>query len=99
APKPSKVSNDRINTFVDEWRYARALSVTRYHGEPAVGQIVIRYRGLGGHKPPHLKVLTIGILATRPELVLLRRDQGLEYHFPEEIGRRLLHLSPDAGTP
>ncbi|MHB8254218.1 MAG: DUF4340 domain-containing protein, partial [Acidiferrobacter sp.] len=42
APKPSKVSNDRINTFVDEWRYARALSVTRYHGEPAVGQIVIR---------------------------------------------------------
>lgn len=99
APKPSKVSNDRINTFVDEWRYARALTVTRYHERPAIGRIVIHYRTQKTKQPPRVHTLVIEILATQPELILLRRDQGLEYHFPQEIGRRLLHLSPDAGTP
>ena len=98
-PKIARLSNDRINTFVDEWRYARALSVTRYHGQAAVGRIVIRYRTQGVAKPSRPRTLTIDILATQPELVLARPDQGLEYHFPAEIGRRLLHLGPDARTP
>ena len=98
-PKIAGVSNDRINTFVDEWRYARALSVTRYHGQAARGRIIIRYRTQGSKRPGHPRALTIDILATRPELVLARQDQGLEYHFPEEIGRRLLRLGPNARTP
>ncbi len=98
-PKIARISNDRINTFVEEWRYARALSVTRYHGQTALGRIVIRYRTQGAKKPGRLRALTFDILATQPELVLARQDQGLAYHFPEEIGQRLLHLGPDARTP
>lgn len=101
APQPRRISNDHINTFVDEWRYARALSVTRYHGGRPIGQIVIQYEGAGsqkaGHKP-RSRNLIIDILATQPELVLLRPDQKLEYHFPTEVGRHLLHLSHRART-
>lgn len=98
-PKIAHVSNDRINTFVAEWRYARALSVTRYRGQTAVGRVLIRYRAQGPNTAGRPRTLTIDILATQPELVLARPDQGLAYHFPEEIGRRLLHLGPDARTP
>lgn len=96
-PKPVKVSNDRINAFVDGWRYARALSVTRYHGQRPIGRIVIDYRLAKAHKLL-IRRLIVDILSTSPELVLLRPDQGLEYHFPAEIGQRLLHLSAHAGT-
>ncbi len=99
TPTPAHVSNDRINAFVDAWRYARALAVTRYHGTPPIGRIVIHYDRQGPKKaaPPH--ALVIDILATHPELVLLRPDQGLEYHFPQQVGQHLLTLATHAGTP
>jgi len=103
-PKPTKVSNDQINTFVDEWRYARALAVTPYQNQPVIGRITIHYRTESHHAQSapgaaHIHTLTIDIAATQPELVLVRRDQGLAYHFPKEIGQHLLHLDSDAGTP
>ncbi|WP_297364863.1 hypothetical protein [Acidiferrobacter sp.] len=98
APSPAQVSNDHINGFVDAWRYARALSVTRYHGAAAVGRVVIHYHERGSSKSQTPHTLVIDILATHPELVLLRPDQGLEYHFPEEIGKRLLAIGPGART-
>ncbi len=90
-PLPQHTSNDRITTFVDEWRYARALSVDRYHGEPVQAHILIRYRVRGNHKGP-VRSLTLGILERRPELALVRDDNGLVYHFPAETGERLLSL-------
>lgn len=87
------VSNDRINTFVDEWRYARALAVTRYHGAIARGRILIEYKQPMAGGKRQLKTLTIDILATTPELILYRPSEGLEYHFPAEIGKRLLHIT------
>ncbi len=98
TPSPAGVSNDRINGFVDAWRYARALSVTRYHGAPVAGRILIHYHERGATKTRARHTLVIDILATRPELVLLRPDQGLEYHFPQEIGERLLAIGPGART-
>ncbi len=38
------------------------------------------------------KRLRIGILERVPEVVLLRADERLEYHFPQEMGKRLLNL-------
>ncbi|MHB1566367.1 MAG: hypothetical protein ACYCXG_06580 [Acidiferrobacter sp.] len=93
SPPMAHVSNDRINTFVDEWRYARALAVTRYHGQPAIGLVTIRYHRRAAGDGPRLHTLTLDILARRPELVLFRPDEGLEYHFPAEIGQRLLRLT------
>ncbi|MHB1511673.1 MAG: hypothetical protein ACYCTF_10365 [Acidiferrobacter sp.] len=99
TPTPARVSNDRINAFVDAWRYARALAVTRYHGTPPIGRIVIHYNERGPKKVAARHALVIDILAKQPELVLLRPDQGLEYHFPQEVGQRLLALAAHAGTP
>ncbi|WP_298135427.1 hypothetical protein [Acidiferrobacter sp.] len=99
APSEAHISNDRINGFVDAWRYARALSVSRYHGAPVVGRVVIAYHTRGAHKVRVAHTLAIDILARHPELVLLRPDQGLEYHFPQEIGKRLLAIGPRARTP
>ena len=98
TPSPAGVSNDRINGFVDAWRYARALSVSRYHGAPVVGRVVVHYHERGTAKTQARHTLVIDILATHPEFVLLRPDQGLEYHFPQEIGERLLAIGPGART-
>lgn len=98
TPTPAQVSNDRINGFVDAWRYARALSVSRYHGAPVIARVVIHYHERGQSKALSRHTLVIDILATHPELILLRPDQGLEYHFPQEIGERLLAIGPGART-
>jgi len=102
TPMPARLSNDRINTFVEGWRYARALSVSRYHHHRLpIGRVIIRYRMASHKKPlakPVIKTLDVDILTTRPELILLRPDQGLLYHFPAEIGKHLLHLNARAGT-
>jgi hypothetical protein len=35
-------------------------------------------------------------VARRPELVLRRLDEKLDYHFPAETANRLLELKPEA---
>jgi hypothetical protein len=34
--------------------------------------------------------LALGILQREPELVLLRADEGIQYHFFADVGKRLL---------
>ncbi len=90
TPANQELSSDRINTLVDEWRHAQALSVSKYSGKPVLEHAIIRF---SADSP--LKELDIGILAHKPEFILYRADEGLEYHFPEDVGRRLLELKPD----
>ena len=91
-PEDPNLSNDRINAFVEEWRQARALNVRRYSGRPVREQIRLGLGVDGGD------TLTLGVLAREPELVLYRADEGLEYHFPQSTGRRLLELRDDGGS-
>lgn len=88
-PADENLSGDRINDFVREWQHASALDVDRYSGRPVVGRIDIAFAGEGDKTQP----LRLGILAYQPEFVLVRHDEGLEYRFPEETGKRLLNLS------
>lgn len=41
------------------------------------------------------ETLTLEIVSYKPTFVLRRRDEKLEYHFPEEIGKRLLDIGND----
>ncbi|MHB1950892.1 MAG: DUF4340 domain-containing protein [Acidiferrobacteraceae bacterium] len=92
-PPQPHLSTDAINSFVDEWRYARALSVNRYHDKPVTGRVLVTYVP-GNAKPSgSAHVMTIDILERKPELVLYRPDEGLDYHFPAQMGRHLLNLS------
>jgi hypothetical protein len=90
TPEIKQLASDRINRFVDEWRYARALSVTAYAGKAAAEQVVITV----AHDPKP-SAIRLGVLERKPELVLVRYDEKLEYHFPAETGQNLMRLQPD----
>ena len=89
-PANRELSSDRINTFVEEWRHAQALSVAPYSGKPVHEHLRIRFTAASP-----LKELELGILARQPELILNRKDEGLEYRFPQDVGARLLQLKPE----
>jgi len=86
-PHDTKISVDDLNDFVAQWQNARALSVEKLSRMQAAAQIELVFDN--GGKPAALK---LEILAHKPEFILARRDEGLEYHFPEDVGRRLLNL-------
>jgi hypothetical protein len=90
-PADPQLTGDRINDFVREWQHASALDVDRYAGRPPVAHVDIAFAADGDKT----QTLRLGILAYKPELVLYRRDEGLEYRFPEETGKRLLTLAAE----
>jgi hypothetical protein len=92
TPANADVSNDQINQLVDEWRYARALSVN--HQTPARARAHVRVRYAVTPTHTGTDTLDIAILARTPELILYRADEGLAYHFPAATGDRLLSLKP-----
>jgi hypothetical protein len=89
-PENRKLATDNINRFVDEWRHAHALTVDRYTGKHAQEWLKIDFRGQ--NKP---ETLMLGILAYKPNFILYRKDEGLEYHFPEDTGKRLMKISEE----
>lgn len=111
-PEIKDLSSDRINAFVEEWRHARALSVSRHGSQAAKQKILIGYIEQGADEtarapvasasanvnavtPAKRHTLEIGIVSLKPEFVLHRADEGLDYHFPPDIGDRLLELKPE----
>ena len=87
-PVDKKLTSDRISDFASEWQNARALSVDKYSGKESIGRIDITFIRDGKNEK-----LPLGILAYKPDFVLYRPDENLEYHFTEETGKRLLNLS------
>lgn len=92
-PANKNLSSDRISRFADEWRYARALKVERSSGKRSQARVRISFASEPGIKTA--RPLDIAVLSRQPELVLYRKDEGLEYYFPQEMGERLLALTPD----
>ena len=82
SPARPDWSQDDINRWADEWRNASSLVTQPYDGTPAQESFTL-----------HLangKLIPCKILRREPELVLLREDEKLQYHFPAGIGKRLL---------
>lgn len=88
-PPDAKLMSDRINDFAAEWQNASALGVEKYSGKEVLDQIEI-----ASLRDGKTEKLTLGILSYKPDFVLHRPDEDLEYHFTEEAGKRLLNLSP-----
>lgn len=85
-PKQKKLSADHIKQLVDHWRYAQALSVKKYQNGRVINWVRLSFDG-------EKKSLRIGILSQAPEFILYRPDEKLQYHFPEDTGKRLLSLA------
>ncbi len=84
-----------IEQLVETWRTARAIQVTPDTDEPPPQNQRIRVVIEG-------KTLEFNILQQEPELILVRPDLKLRYHFYGTISQRLLapkpQPDPDAGT-
>lgn len=82
SPARPDLSQDDINRWADEWRHASSLVTQPYDGTLPQESFTLR---LGDGK-----LIPCKILRHEPELVLLREDEKLQYHFPTGIGKRLL---------
>ena len=81
APARPNWSQDDFNRWVDEWRNASSLITQPYDGTPPQESFTLRLA--------NDKLIPCKILRREPELVLLREDEKLQYHFPAEVGKRL----------
>lgn len=90
-PEITELSSDLINAFIDNWQHARALQVEKATGRRATEQVVLQFDGEGGQPTS----LTIAVISRKPELILVRQDEGLEYRFPAETADRLFNLTAD----
>ncbi|MGW8247141.1 MAG: DUF4340 domain-containing protein [Acidiferrobacterales bacterium] len=81
-PKIKSLATDALTQLVNEWRYAGATEVRQYTGAPLHGIIRVVYK--------NKRTIELGIISRSPELVLLRRDENLQYYFPASAAARLL---------
>lgn len=89
-PPDKRLTSDRLNEFAAEWQNARALGVEKYSGKEILDRIEISSVRDGKDEK-----LALGVLAYKPDFVLYRHDENLEYHFTEDAGKRLLNLNPE----
>lgn len=82
SPAGDGLSQDEIGGWVDAWRHAAALRAEPYRGGGAVGSVKIELRD--GRR------LALDIVQREPELVIVRSDEKLRYHFAAETAKRLL---------
>ena len=82
APASNDVGADERIAWVDAWRNASAIRAARNDGAAASQDIKV---GLKDGR-----TIAIGIVQRESELVLVRRDEGVEYHFFGDSAKRLL---------
>lgn len=86
GPSPADATPDERNAWSDAWRNATAVQAVRYEGPAPTPEVTIAMKDG--------RSIALAILQREPELVLLRMDEGIAYHFFADTGRRL--LSPPA---
>jgi hypothetical protein len=92
-PPGPDLSQDSLNQWADEWRRAIAVIAQPYAQGNPLEQFSVRLS--------NGKTVPFQILQREPELVLLRGDENMQYHFPNAIGKRLLEPpgQPQARLP
>jgi len=88
---PADTSQDDLQRYVDQWRHASAAQAGPYDQRPPLSEIRITLRDS--------TVLELGVLQREPQLVLWRRDTGLQYLFLEAAARVLLSKPGSAPAP
>jgi len=87
SPAQPTLTADRIKQLADDWQHAQALYVKPYEKSSIQNWVTLWFAPLeeGGKE----STLRIGILSQAPDLVLYRPDEGLQYHFPQDLSSRL----------
>jgi len=79
---PEGASADERGAWVDAWRRATAVRAMRHDGRAPGDNVNV--------KLADGRTIAIGVLQREPELVLLRGDEGVQYHFFAGTAKRLL---------
>jgi uncharacterized protein DUF4340 len=82
TPPAVEASADERSAWVDRWRQASAINALRHDGRAAKEHVKVQLADS--------KTIDIGILQREPELVLVRGDEGVQYHFFGRDAKRLL---------
>ncbi len=88
TPEAADLSQDDFVRWTDEWRRATAMRIEPRGKSKPLTDINVRLKSGAA--------LVLGLLAREPELVLLRTDENLQYHFRAGAAKRL--LSPPSAT-
>jgi len=88
APDNAGISADAIQQLLTNWQQGSALYVRPY--EPGMAGASITLTLAGSDTP-----VVFELVSTTPEFILARPDLGIEYHFSNGTGERLLGF----GTP
>ncbi|MEY4599121.1 MAG: hypothetical protein RLZZ445_1918 [Pseudomonadota bacterium] len=91
SPPSEGAGADELQRYVDQWRMASAATAEPYDQRPP--QSDIRITLTDG------STLTMGVLQRQPQLVLWRRDNGLQYSFLVGAARSLLDKPGSAPGP
>lgn len=73
---------DDLQRYIDQWRHASAAQVEPYDHRPPLAEIRMTLRDGG--------TIEFGVLQYLPQLVLWRRDAGLQFLFMDAAGKALL---------
>ncbi|WP_455200184.1 DUF4340 domain-containing protein [Kaarinaea lacus] len=90
SPASEVISQDTINEYIDEWRYAQALRVAladRQDHSSDVTPVTIYLEK--AELPIHLTVES-----TDQDFIITNKDWGVRYYVNSSIGERLLHIAP-----
>lgn len=88
-PADPALTADAITAFVDEWRHARALRVSRNTKRAQGEKIRVTVEDDGADQKTEVVFVVRG---RAPELILQRPDEGLDYHFAKERAGKLLAI-------
>lgn len=82
SPPSAEAGADELQRYIDQWRMASAATVEPYDKRPPLAEVRITLADGS--------TLAMGLLQRQPQLVLWRRDNGLQYAFLAGAARSLL---------
>jgi hypothetical protein len=82
TPASAEIGADELQRYADHWRVASAASAEPYDNRPVLADLHITLSDG--------KTVSFGVLQREPQLVLWRRDNGMQYTFLGVAGRVLL---------
>jgi hypothetical protein len=89
APIASEAGADERNAWVEAWKNASALTVALHAGPPPSESVKVTLKDG--------RTITLGIAERTPDIVLVREDDHVAYHFFADAGRKLLLPPGPAG--
>lgn len=92
SPSNEVISQNSLNEYIDEWRYAQALRVALADNqEQNTNATPVTIYLERADQPVHLTVEP-----TDSDFIITNKDWGVRYYVTNTIGERLLHVAPPA---